>query len=176
MRQLSQDGPYINPQVAAATPLTLSTIEDLWTSTTYTPIFTYEARKNAKIYCIRAGGTISLTGGTAVITPIYSQSSLGFGTSLTVGTVTAAIGAWVLSFDFMCWQTGDAGGNNKLWGTGFFMLSGGIVSGSANPNMAVFGGTQVNADMTFDIGIQVQKTLSAVNSVITQYVYMFARN
>src|SRR5882724_6594654 len=171
-RQLFAEGPYIDPPIANLTTLTATTIEDIWSATAYTPIFANDA-KAGKIYCVRAGGTISLTGGTAIITPQLQTSSTALGVSLTVGTVTAAIAAWYLSFDLVIRTVGTAG---TCIGTGFIVFNGGVVSGTANPNMIVFGGTSAAINTTVNDGIQIRKTLSTTNSVIPQYVYIFSRN
>jgi hypothetical protein len=171
-RQLFNDGPYIDPPVANLTTLTATTIEDLWTAATYTPIFANDP-KAGKIYCVRAGGTISLTGGTAIITPQLATSSTALGVSLTVGTVTVAIAAWYLAFDLVIRTVGSAG---TCIGTGYMVFNGGVVSGTANPNMIVFGGTSAAINTTVNDGIQIRKTLSATNSVIPQFVYIFSRN
>src|SRR5882724_3517427 len=110
-RQLFQDGPYIDPPLAALTTLTATTIEDLWAGITWTPIFANDA-KAGKIYCVRAGGTISLTGGTAIITPQWGPAGTTLGASLTVGTVTCTIAAWYLAFDLVIKTVGAAGANS----------------------------------------------------------------
>jgi len=171
-RQLFAEGPYIDPPIANLTTLTATTIEDIWSATAYTPIFANDA-KAGKIYCVRAGGTISLTGGTAIITPQLQTSSTALGVSLTVGTVTATIAAWYLSFDLVIRTVGTSG---TCIGTGFMAFNGGVVSGTANPNMIVFGGTSAAINTTVNDGIQIRKTLSTTNSVIPQYVYIFSPN
>jgi hypothetical protein len=171
-RQLFQDGPFIDPPVANLGTLTATTIEDIWTSTVYTPIYANDA-KAGKIYCVRAGGTISLTGGTAIITPQLNTSSTGLGVSLTVGTVTAAIAAWYLQFDLVIRTVGTAG---TCIGSGFICLNGGVGSGTANPNLIAFGGTSAAINTTVNDAIQIRKTLSTTNSMIPQFVYMFSRN
>lgn len=174
-RQYFQDGPYIDPPVASLATLSATTIEDLWAGITWTPIFANDAHAG-KIYCVRAGGTISLTGGTAIITPQWGPAGTTLGASLTVGTVTATIAAWYLAFDLTVRTVGAAGANSTVIGTGYMMFNGGIVSGTANPNLIVFGGTSASVDTTINGNITIRKTLSATNSVIPQYVYMFARN
>src|SRR6267142_4104304 len=172
-RQGFAGGPYIDPPVAnISTALTSSSIEDIWTSTIYTPIFANDP-KAGKIYCVRAGGTISLTGGTAIITPQLNTSSTALGVSLTVGTVTAAIAAWYLAFDLVIRTVGTAG---TCIGTGYFVMNGGVSSGTANPNMIVFGGTSAAINTTVNDAIQIRKTLSTTNSVIPEFVYIFSRN
>lgn len=174
-RQLFQDGPYIDPPVANLTTLTATTIEDLWAGITYTPIYANEA-KAGRIYCVRAFGTISLTGGTAIITPQWGPAGTTLGVSLTVGTVTATIAAWWLQFDLTFRVIGAAGANTTCVGAGFMAFNGGVVSGSANPNLIVFGGTSASVDSTINGNITIRKTLSATNSVIPQSVVGFWRN
>jgi hypothetical protein len=174
-RQLFQDGPYIDAPVAPLGPLSGTTAEPLWPSITWTPIFANDA-KAGKIYCVRAGGTISLTGGTAIITPAWGPAGTTLGVSLTVGTVTALIAAWYLAFDVLVQSVGAAGANSKVTGSGYLMFNGGVVSGSANPNLIVFGGTQASVDTTVNGSITISKTLSTTNSVIVQHVCIFSRN
>jgi hypothetical protein len=174
-RQLFGDGPYIDPPVANLSTLTATTIEDLWAGITWTPIFANDA-KAGKIYCVRAGGTISLTGGTAIITPQWGPAGTTLGVSLTVGTVTAAIAAWSLSFDLVVRTVGAAGANSTVIGSGYFIMNGGVASGTANPNVISFGGTSASVDTTINGNITMRKTLSTTNSVITQYAYIFSRN
>lgn len=174
-RQYFQDGPYIDAPVAPLTALTATTIEDMWPGITWTPIFANDA-KAGKIYCVRASGTISLTGGTAIITPQWGPAGTALGPSLTVGTVTAGIASWSLVFDLLVQSVGAAGANSKVTGSGFMLFNGGVVSGTANPNMIAFGGTQASVDTTINGNITIRKTLSATNSVIVQNAYIFSRN
>src|SRR6185503_14096470 len=157
-RQLFGDGPYIDPPVANLATLTSTSIEDMWAGITYTPIFANEA-KAGRIYCVRAGGTISLTGGTAIITPQWGPAGTTLGASLTVGTVTATIAAWYLSFDLVFRVIGAAGANSTCIGTGFMAFNGGVVSGTANPNMIAFGGTSASVDSTINGNVTIRKTL-----------------
>jgi len=174
-RQLFGDGPFIDPPVANLTTLTATTIEDIWAGITYTPIFANEA-KAGRVYCVRAGGTISLTGGTAIITPQWGPAGTTLGVSLTVGTVTVAIAAWYLSFDLVFRVIGAAGANSTCIGSGFLAINGGVASGTANPNLIVFGGTSASVDTTINGNVTIRKTLSTTNSMIPQYVYGFWRN
>jgi hypothetical protein len=171
-RQLFNDGPYIDPPTANLTTLSSTSIEDLWTAGTWTPIFANDP-KAGKIYCVRAGGTISLTGGTAIITPQLATSSTALGASLTIGTVTCTIAAWYLAFDLVIRTVGTAG---TCIGTGYMAFNGGVVSGTANPNLVAFGGTSAAINTTVNDGIQIRKTLSTTNSVIPEFVYIFSRN
>ena len=174
-RQLFGDGPFIDPPIANLTTLTATTIEDIWAGITFTPIFANEA-KAARIYCVRAGGTISLTGGTAIITPQWGPAGTTLGVSLTQGTVTIAITAWYLMFDLVFRVIGAAGANSTCIGTGVLHMGGGVASGTANPNTITFGGTSASVDTTINGNVTIRKTLSTTNSMIPQYVYGFWRN
>ena len=174
-RQLFGEGPYVDSPIAPLSTLSATTIEDLWAGITFTPIYANDA-KAAKIYCVRAGGTISLTGGTGIITPQWGPAGTTLGVSLTVGTVTTTIAAWYLQFDLVFRVIGGAGANSTCIGTGVFSMNGGVVSGTANPNSIVFGGTSASVDSTINGNVTIRKTLSTTNSVIPQFVYIFARN
>lgn len=174
-RQLFQDGPYIDQPVAPLGTLSSTSIEDMWPGITWTPIFANDA-KAGKVYCVRAGGTISLTGGTAIITPQWGPAGTTLGVSLTVGTVTAAIAAWYLAFDLQVQSVGAAGANSHVIGSGYMVFNGGVSSGTANPNHIVFGGTQASVDTTINGNLTFRKTLSATNSFIVQHVCIFSRN
>jgi hypothetical protein len=174
-RQLFGDGPYVDSPIANLTTLTASTIEDLWAGITFTPIYANDA-KAAKIYCVRAGGTLSLTGGTGIITPQWGPAGTTLGVSLTAGTVTMTITAWYLTFDLVFRTIGAAGANSTCIGTGVFSFGGGVGSGVANPNAITFGGTSASVDSTINGNITIRKTLSTTNSMIPQFVYIFSRN
>jgi len=174
-RQLFQDGPYVDAPVANLATLTATTIEDMWAGITWTPIFANDA-KAGKIYCVRAGGTISLTGGTGIITPQWGPAGTTLGVSLTAGTVTIGITAWRLEFDLVFRVIGAAGANSTCIGTGLIAMGGGVGSGTANPNVISFGGTSASVDSTINGNITIRKTLSTTNSMIPQYVYIFSSN
>lgn len=166
-RQLFHDGPYIDPPVANLTTLTGTTIEDMWAGITWTPIYANDA-KAGKIYHVRCFGTVSLTGGTAIITPQWGPAGTTLGASLTVGTVTCTIAAFYLAFDLAFRTIGAAGANSTCIGGGYMVFNGGVSSGTANPNMIVFGGTSASVDSTINGNITIRKTFSATNSVIPQ--------
>lgn len=161
--------PIIDPPVAPLGALSATTIEDMWPGITWTPIFANDARAG-KCYHVRMFGTVSLTGGTAIITPQWGPAATTLGVSLTQGTVTIAITGMYLAFDLFVQSIGAAGANSKVTGAGFWNAGGGVVSGTANPNMVTFGGTQASVDATINGNITIRKTLSATNSFIVQYV------
>jgi len=62
-------------------------------------------------------------------------------------------------------------------GTGLLAMGGGVVSGTANPNVITFGGTPMTAlNATVNNVVTIRKTASTTNSMIPQYVYGFWRN
>ncbi len=169
-RGLFGDGPYIDSPVAPLGTLSSTSIEDCWPGITWTPIFANDA-KAGKIYCVRAGGTVSLTGGTAIFTPQWGPAATNMGVSLTTTTTTAAIAAWYLAFDTQVQSVGAAGTNSKVTGSGF------IVFPTTTATTCIpFGGTQASVDTTINGNITIRKTLSATNSFIVQTVYIFGRN
>ena len=174
-RQFFQDGPYIDANLAALTTLSSTSIEDMWAGITWTPIFANDA-KASKIYCVRAGGTISLTGGTMIITPQWGPAGTTLGVSLTAGTVTILITSWYLQFDLVFRVIGAAGANSTCIGTGQIAMGAGVGSGVANPNVITFGGTSASVDSTINGNITIRKTASTTNSMIPLFVYMFSRN
>jgi len=174
-RQLFGDGPYIDAPVAALGTLSATTIEDMWPGITWTPIFANDA-KAGKIYCVRAFGTLSLTGGTFIVTPQWGPAGTTLGVSLTQGTSTIAIAAWYLAFDLLVQSVGAAGTNSKVTGGGYLAIAGGVVSGTGLGQIITFGGTQASVDTTINGNITIRKTASTTNSFIVQNVHIFSRN
>jgi hypothetical protein len=178
-RSLFQDGPYIDVNIANLTTLSSTSVEDMWVGAVWTPVWANDP-KAGKIYCVRAGGTVSLTGGTWIVTPGIGTSSPGttLGVSLTQGTATITIAAWRLEFDLVVRVIDPAGSTASTCnGTGILAMSGGVVSATANPNVITFGGTPMTAlNATVNNIITIRKTASTTNSMIPQYVYIFSRN
>lgn len=172
-RQGFQGAPYIDPPVAALSPLTATTIEDIWPGITWTPILANDA-KAGKIYHVRAMGVGSLTGGTGIITPQWGPAGTSLGVSLTQGTVTVGATGWYLSFDLLVQSVGAAGANSKVIGSGFWAMGGGVSSGTANPNFITFGGTQASVDTTINGNVTIRKTLSTTNSITVNCVSIYS--
>ncbi len=174
-RQLFQDGPYIDPPVANLTTLSSTSIEDIWPGITWTPIFANDA-KAGKIYHVRAFGTLSLTGGTAIITPQWGPAGTTLGASLTQGTSTITAAAWYLAFDLAFRVIGAAGANSTCIGAGYLAIAGGVVSGTGLGQIIPFGGTSASVDSTINGNITIRKTLSTTNAMIPQFVTIFSGN
>lgn len=176
-RQLFGDGPFIDPPVALATALSSTAAESLWTSATWTPIYANDA-KAGKIYCVRSGGTGSLTGGTMIAAPSIQTANTAFGVSLTQGTVTVAACGFYLMFDVLIQAvTGAAATVTSMTGAGMWAFGGGVASGTANPLVFTFGGSALTSvDTSVNTSIQIQKTASTTNSITPRIVYIFSRN
>lgn len=174
-RQVFTDGPYVDAPVADLTTLTSTSIEDIWPGIRWTPIYANDA-KAGKVYHVVATGTLSLTGGTMIITPQWGPAGTTLGVSLTVGTVTNTITAFILEFWLTFRVIGAAGANSTCIGTGYLAWGGGVGSGVANPNMVCFGGTSASVDSTINGNITIRKTASTTNSMIPQSVFIHALN
>lgn len=179
-RQLFQDGPFMDPQVANLTALIATTAEALWLATQYTPIFANDP-KAGKIYCIRAGGILSTgASGTLILIPQYGAiggTTLGTSQTVTVPINMANV-AWRLEFDLIIRTIGATGGaNGSAIGTGFFITAPFTSAPAAGLSCIIpFGGTSAAIDTTTNSGITISKTLSVAGSITTQYAYIFSRN
>lgn len=176
-RQLFQDGPYTDPQVANGTALVATTAEALWLGAQYTPIFANDP-KAGKIYTIKAGGILSTAGsGTLIIIPQYGV--LGGTTLGTSVTQTVPINLtnvpWKLEFDLVFRVIGAAGANSTCIGTGTFESAGTAATAGTGFSL-VFGGTSASVDATINSGITFSKTLSVAGSITVQYCFIFSRN
>ena len=169
------DAPFIDAPVGLATALTSTGAESLWTSATWTPIYANDA-KAGKIYCVRSGGTGSLTGGTMIVTPTIQTAGTGFGVSLTQGTVTIGACGFYLMFDVLIQAvTGAAASVTSMTGAGVWSFGGGVLSGTANPNVFTFGGSALTSvDTSINTSIQIQKTASTTNSITPRIVYIYS--
>lgn len=178
-RQLFQDGPYVDPQVANGTALVATTAEALWIGATYTPIFANDP-KASKIYSIKAGGILSTgASGTLILIPQYGV--LGGTTMGTSQTVTVPINmanvAWRLEMDIVFRTIGAAGANSTCIGTGTFTTAPFTSAPAAGLSCVIpFGGTSAAVDATINSAITISKTLSVAGSVTVQYAYIFSRN
>jgi hypothetical protein len=171
-RQYLQDGPYIDPPVAA--PLSANaatTAVDMWTGATYTPIFANDP-KAGKIYVVEAG--------TLTISPFYGTSAgvaLGASGAQTVVINLAAV-PWYLRFVVVFRTIGAAGANSTLTCTGAMTFAG-AVGTAGSTNGITFGSTSTTStsvDATLNKDITIQKTLSVAGSFSTNWAYIYAIN
>lgn len=178
-RQLFQDGPYIDPQVASGTALVSTSAEALWLASQFTPIFANDP-KAGKIYCVRAGGILSTgASGTLILIPQYGAiggTTIGTSQTVTVPINMTAV-AWTLEFDLVFRTIGATGANSTCIGTGKFTTAPFTSAPAAGLSCIIpFGGTSATVDATINAGITISKTLSVAGSVTTQYAYIFSRN
>jgi hypothetical protein len=178
-RQLFQDGPFVDPQVASGTALVSTSAEALWLATQYTPIFANDP-KAGKIYSIRAGGIMSTgASGTLIINPQYGAlggTTLGASQTITVPINMVGV-PWRLELDVVFRTIGAAGANSTCIGVGTFITGGAASAPGAGVSCAFpFGGTQAAVDATINSGITISKTLSVAGSMTTLFAYVFSRN
>jgi hypothetical protein len=177
-RQLFQDGPYVDTIVTAPSPNTTTTIIPLWVATTFTPIFANDP-KAGKIYCVRAGGTISQSAATntLIITPKYGTGGTSLGASPAQTMPITSVVPWYLAFDLV-WRTiGATGGaNGTCIGTGCFWAQGTIATAGTGITIP-FGGVSISADSTANSAIEINATWSG-GTISTQphFAYIFSRN
>jgi hypothetical protein len=176
-RQLFQDGPYVDPQVANGSALVSTSAEALWIAATFTPIFANDP-KAGKIYTIKAGGILSTgASGTLIIVPQYGVlggTTLGTSVTQTVPINLTNV-AWKLEFDLVFRTIGPAGANSTCIGTGTFTSAGAAASAGSGFSL-IFGGTSASVDATINSGITFSKTLSVAGSFTTQYCFIYSRN
>src|SRR3954471_17885814 len=110
-----QDGPYLDPPIAA--PLSAdatTTILAMWNPLQYTKFYGDEARPG-RVYCIKAGGLITcaatgaLTISPSVTTTNAAGTTLGASFAQTVPASKPA-GGWTLSAHFVVTAIGAPGG------------------------------------------------------------------
>lgn len=179
MRQVFNDGPFIDTHVASGTALVSTSAEALWIAATFTPIFANDP-KAGKIYVVEAGGILSTAGsGTLILIPQYGV--LGGTTLGTSQTVTMPINmtnvAWYLRFTLVFRVIGAAGANSTCIGTGYLATAPFTSAPAAGLSCVIpFGGTSASVDATINSGITISKALSVAGSVTVQYAYIFSRN
>src|SRR5258706_14839669 len=116
-RQVFQDGPYIdapaNPGTLPAA-ITPGAILPLWVAAAFTPIFANDP-KAGKIYCVRAGGvvTMSVSTATMIVTPKYGTGGTSFGASPAQLLPVMAAVPWVLDAELIWSKIGAPGGNSQ---------------------------------------------------------------
>jgi hypothetical protein len=179
-RQLFGDGPFMNPPVAAVGAYTSTTITAMWSMAQFTPVFANDA-KAGKIYCVRAGGimTMSVATCTMIITPKWGAAgtSLGAGPAQTLSSGTNI--PWYLQAEVVFYDIGAAGTNSHAVCSGFLAWQGTIAT-SGQGGVVPFGSTAaVAVDATINAGVEINTTLGGTTgspSIQTLWAYLFARN
>lgn len=184
-RQYLQEGPYVDPQIAAGgsgmlNASAVTTIEAMWDAKSLTPIFAYDARPG-KVYVVEAGGLITTAAtGALTITPTISTSSsagtaMGASIAQTV-PATSLSGAWYMRFCILIRTVGLSGGNNATAISSGFFQSGGVAATANSGLDLTFGGTSAAFDHTVNNFIVFQKTLSVAGSFTTNFAAIYAQN
>ena len=176
-RQTFGDGPYVDTIISQPAANTTTTIIPIWVAASFTPIFANDP-KAGKIYCVRAGGTISQSAATntLIITAKYGTGGTTIGAASPAQTmpITSVI-PWYLQFDLVFRTIGAAGANSTVIGTGVFLAQGTIATAGTGV-VIPFGGT-ATVDATINANIEVNMTWSG-GTISTQphYAYIFSRN
>lgn len=179
-RQLFQDGPYIDPPVVSPASYTTVTIVPLWPAAAWTPIFANDP-KAGKIYCVRAGGIITMSVATAtlIITPKYGTGgvALGAGPAQLLPIMTNI--PWYLTAELVFRTIGVAGANSTAVLSGVMSIQGTLATAGTGTNV-VFGSTaSVNVDATINANIEINTTLGGTTGapvLQTLFAYIFSRN
>lgn len=179
-RQLFQDGPFIDPPVTAPGAYSTTTIAPLWPAASFTPIFANDP-KAGKIYCVRAGGIITMSVNTCslLITPKYGTGGvvLGAGPAQILPVMTNI--PWYLQAELVFRTIGAAGTNSTAVLSGFMSIQGTLATAGAGANV-VFGSTaSVSIDATINANIEINTTLGGTTgapSLQTLWSYIFSRN
>jgi hypothetical protein len=178
-RQMLQDGPYLDPPIAA--PLsadTATTAVLLWNPLQYTKFYGDEARPG-RVYCVKAGGILTTaTTGSLIIAPgITTTNAIGttLGTSATQTVPGTAFTAqpWFLNSYWVVRTVGAPGGSNAtimgegMWNGPTLPAAGGAGLGTT------FGGTSATFDQSVANAIAFTKTLSVAGSFTVHWCFGF---
>jgi hypothetical protein len=178
-RQLFQDGPYIDPPITAPGAFTPGSIAALWPAAAWTPIYANDP-KAGKIYCVRAGGVVTMSVNTAtlVVTPKYGTGGTSLGASPAQLLPVMSALPWTLDAELVFSFIGVSTAS-KAFLSGKFCCQGTIATPGAG-TVIPFGGTQVtNLDATILSNIEINVTLGGTvgtPSIQTIYAYIFSRN
>jgi len=179
-RQLFQDGPYIDPPVTAPSAYSTTTIAPMWPGVVWTPIFANDP-KAGKIYCVRAGGiiTMSVNTCTMIITPKYGTGGVALGAGPAQLLPVMSNIPWYLQAELVFRTIGAAGTNSTAVLSGILTTQGTIATPGTGSNV-VFGSTaSVSIDATINSCIEINTTLGGTTgspSIQTLWAYIFSRN
>lgn len=179
-RQLFNDGPFIDPPVAAVGAYSTTTITPLWTMAQFTPIFANDP-KAGKIYCVRAGGIITMSVNTCslTITPKYGTGGVALGASPAQILPTMTNIPWYLQAELIFYAIGAAGTNSKAVLSGIFSTQGTIATAGAGTTIPFGSTAAVSVDATINAGVEINTTLGGTTgspSLQTLWAYIFSRN
>lgn len=178
-RQLFQDGPFIDPPITAPAAYSTLTITPLWPAAAFTPIYANDP-KAGKIYCVRAGGLITMSVATAtlIITPKYGTGGIALGASPAQLLPVMSALPWSLTADLVFTFIG-VGGTSKAFLSGTFNCQGTLATPGTGTTIP-FGGTLATTIAADAIGnIEINTTLGGTTGaplLQTIYAYIFSRN
>src|SRR5690349_8383892 len=140
-RQTFSDGPALDPPVAAVGAYSTTTITPLWPAARFTPIFANDP-KAGKIYCVRAGGimTMSVATCTLTITPKYGTGGTSLGASPAQTLASGTNIPWYLQAELVWYDIGAAGTNSHAVLSGTFNWQGTLATAGTG-GVVTFGST-----------------------------------
>lgn len=181
-RQTLQEGPYLDPPIAAPLSADVATTAVLmWNPLQFTKFYGDEARPG-RVYVVKAGGILTTnTSGALTISPSVTTTNaagttLGAGAAQTVPSTAFTAQPWIMEFYCVVRTIGAPGGNNAT------MIAEGLWSGPNLPAAAgaslssSIGGTSAVFDQSVANAIAVTKTLSVAGSFTTHWVLGFWMN
>ena len=179
-RQLFQDGPYIDPPITAPGAYSTTTIAPLWPAASWTPIYANDP-KAGKIYCVRAGGiiTMSVNTCTLLLTPKLGTggTSLGAGPAQTLPVMTNI--PWFFQGELV-WRFIGVSTNSKAVFTGVMLIQGTLATAGAGTVITCGSAADITGlDATILSNIEINTTLGGTTgspSIQTLWAYIFSRN
>jgi hypothetical protein len=152
----------------------------MWVGAQYTPIYANDP-KAGKIYCIKAGGimTMSVATCTFVITPRYGTGGTSMGAS-PAQLLPAMTGVpWILDAELIWCKIGVSTGSWAIC-IGKFCCQGTIATAGAGTVIPFGGLTNVTSlDATINSCLEICVTAGGTvgsPTLITHYAYIFSRN
>jgi hypothetical protein len=168
-RQMLQDGPYLDPPIAATLNADVATTAVLmWNPLQFTKFYGDEARPG-RTYVVEAVGliTTAATGALTISPGITTTNAIGTTLGASIAQTvpaTSLSGPWWLRSIWTVRTSGAPGGNNAtIMGGGIFQSGG--VAATANSGLDVtFGQTSAVFDQSVANAIAFTKTLSVAGS------------
>ena len=179
-RQTFNDGPAVDAPVAAVGSYSTTTITPLWAAARFTPIAANDARAG-KIYCVRAGGimTMSVNTATLTITPKYGTGGTSLGASPAQTLPVMSNIPWYLAAELVWYDIGASGANSHAVMSGALVTQGTIATAGAGTTVPFGSTAAVALDASILANLEFNTTLGGTTgspSLQTLWAYIFSRN
>lgn len=184
-RQTFSDGPAVDPPLASVAAYTTTTIAAMWPAAQFTPVFANDP-KVGKIYCVRAGGIVTMSVATCsmLITPRWAGTGGAGGVVLGAGPaqllpVMSSI-PWYLQAECIFRSIGAPGSASSTCVLSGAMFMQGTIATAGTGTNVVFGSTASVSVETDTLGnLEFDTTLGGTTgspSISTLWAYIFSRN